>query len=159
MTKVNELEKLAESVNLKYRKSKKALILKVPTPILYTAKGLIAQQSTVDYTGLLSDGTFIAYDAKETESKTSFPLANIHGHQLVFLEIVQELSGLGFFLIHFKKVYADKAFITPIKIVQKYWHGDGRKSIPLSDFKDSWLTPITSYIDKVIEIKNEIRGL
>ena len=51
--KVNELEKSANAANWKYRKKKKALILKVPVPILYTRKGLIAQTSTVDYTGLV----------------------------------------------------------------------------------------------------------
>lgn len=137
MKKTNELEKTANKANLNYRKEKKALIQKVPTPILYTRKGLIAQQSTVDYTGILAPkGKGIAFDAKETKSKTSFPLANIHDHQLTFLELFEALGGVAFFLIHFKSVHPKKAFVTPLSLVQKYWGGEVRKSIPLEDFKD-----------------------
>tara|TARA_Y100000310_G_C20195020_1_gene584249 strand:- start:156 stop:515 length:360 start_codon:yes stop_codon:yes gene_type:complete len=118
--KTNQLEKRANKANLQYRKAKDALILKVPVPILYTSKGLIAQQSTVDYTGLIKGGRFIAFDAKETKSKTSFPLANIHDHQLNYLEIVEELGGIGFFLIHFTQLYEDQAFVTPLSIIKKY---------------------------------------
>jgi len=120
MLKVNELEKKANKTNLRYRKLKQALILKVPTPILYTRKGLVAQQSTVDYTGLMKGGQFIAFDAKETQSKTSFPLANIHQHQLTYLELVEELGGQAFFLIHFKKLTTTQAYITPIPLVSRY---------------------------------------
>ena len=137
MRKTNELEKTANKANLSYRKSKKALIQKVPTPILYTRKGLIAQQSTVDYTGILAPrGQGIAFDAKETKNKTSFPLANIHQHQLNFLELFEALGGIAFFLIHFKSLYSNRAFKTPLSLVQKYWDGEERKSIPLSDFKE-----------------------
>ena len=121
MKKTNELEKRANKANLSYRKTKKALIQKVPTPILYTRRGLIAQQSTVDYTGILAPkGKGIAFDAKETKSKTSFPLANIHEHQLNFLELFESLGGIAFFLIHFKTLHPEEAFVTPLSLVQKY---------------------------------------
>ena len=148
----NQLEKTAEKINLQYRKDGKALILKVPVPILVTAKGLIAQSSTVDYTGLIKGGKFLAFDAKETQSKTSFPLANIHQHQLTYLQIVEDLGGIAFFLIHFKKVYEDKAFITPIPVVTDYWEGKmGRKSIPLKAFKKAWLVDLNNYLIKYID--------
>ena len=144
--KVNELEKSANAANWKYRKKKKALILKVPVPILYTRKGLIAQTRTVDYTGLVPpNGRFVAFDAKETQIKTSFPLKNIKQHQLMYLELVEELGGLAFFLIHFKKMHK-RAFVTPISLVSKYWYGDGRKSIPYNDFKDEWLVKADDYL-------------
>ena len=157
MKKVNELEKRANKANLGYRKSKKALIQKVPTPILYTRKGLIAQQSTVDYTGILApDGRGIAFDAKETKQKTSFPLANIHEHQLNFLELFEDLGGIAFFLVHFKSLYQDQAFVTPISLVKKYWYGDERKSIPIADFKESWLVNIDNYLlDNLEKDKDE----
>jgi recombination protein U len=155
-TKTNELEKTANAVHIKYRKNKTALILKVPVPILMTNKGLIAQQSTVDYTGLINDGTFIAFDAKETLSKTSFPLSNIHQHQLVYLEYVQELNGIAFFMIHFKNVHKDKVYITPLHLIKKFWYGGERKSIPLSAFDDNWLTTVENYINKLQELKDEL---
>jgi len=106
----NELEKAAEAANRRYKVEKKALILKVPTPIVYTNKGMIAKQSTVDFVGIISGGTFIAFDAKETLSKTSFPLKNIHQHQLTCLDYVDELGGIAFFLIHFKTLLSLKEF-------------------------------------------------
>lgn len=154
--KVNELEKLANKINLQYRKEKKSLILKVPTPIILTAKGLIAQQSTVDYVGLLNDGTFIAYEAKETENKTSFPLSNIKEHQLNYLTAVSELNGIAFFLIHFKKIYTDQVFITPIWLIQNYWYKNTRSSIPIADFNSNWLTKIEFYLNKIEELRNDI---
>jgi len=153
--KINELEKLANKVNLIYRKANTALILKVPVPILYTNGGLIAQQSTVDYTGLIYGGTYIAFDAKECESKTSFPLKNIHAHQLLYLQLVKKLGGLAFFVIWFKKV-SKQVYIVPIALIEKYWYGNGRKSIPITDFKDEWLTNIEDYINKVINLKYEL---
>lgn len=133
----NQLEKRANKVNIRYRRSKKALILKVPTPIIPTKKGLIPKKSTVDYTGLLKGGQFIAYDAKQTNVTTRFDLSNIHSHQLEYLEHVQDLGGVVFFLIHFKKLYKHKVYITPISLVQKYWYDDeARESIPIDDFKD-----------------------
>ena len=121
MKKVNELEKRANKANLSYRKTKKALIQKVPTPILYTKKGLIAQQSTVDYTGILApDGKGIAFDAKETKNKTSFPLQNIHQHQLNFLDLFESIGGIAFFLIHFKSLHKNQAFKTPVSLVMRF---------------------------------------
>ena len=153
MLKGNELEKQASKANLSYKKDNKALILKIPVPILYTQKGLVAQQSTVDFAGLVDCGQFIAFDAKETKSKTSFPLSNIHQHQLTYLELVDALGGLAFFLVHFKSVHADKAYVTPLDLVRFYWHGGSRKSIPLKDFKEEWLIEPNNYLSKVIELK------
>ena len=153
MLKGNELEKQASKANLSYKKDNKALILKIPVPILYTQKGLVAQQSTVDFAGLVDGGQFIAFDAKETKSKTSFPLSNIHQHQLTYLELVDALGGLAFFLVHFKSVHADKAYVTPLDLVRFYWHGGSRKSIPLKDFKEEWLIEPNNYLSKVIELK------
>jgi len=156
MLKGNELEKSANKANLSYRKSKKALILKIPVPILYTRKGLVAQQSTVDFTGIVEGGQFLAFDAKETQSKTSFPLANIHQHQFNYLEIVDDLGGIAFFLVHFKQVHKNKAYVTPLDVVRYYWYGDKRKSIPLKAFKDEWLIEPEDYLTKVLEYKETI---
>ena len=141
------LEKLANEANLKYRKIEKALILKIPIPILYTTKGMIPQASTVDFAGLINGGTFIAFDAKETKNKTSFPLQNIHEHQLHYLNMVEKLGGIAFFLIHFTKVETC-AYRTPLSLINKYWDNTdtGRKSIPKKDFKKSWLVPTDDYL-------------
>ena len=84
---------------------------------------------------------------KETISSTSFPLKNIHQHQLEYLRFWIEMGGEGFFLIHFKNVHPDKAFVTPVKLVYKYWSDpNARKSIPIADFQDDWLIEIETYL-------------
>jgi len=154
--KVNELEKRANRQNILYRKDARALILKVEVPIIITRKGLVAKQSTVDYTGTLKGGKSIAFDAKETQTKTSFPLANIKEHQLAYLSFQQKLGGIAFFMIHFKKVYPELAFITPLSLVEKYMYGNERKSIPFKAFKKKWLIEIENYLDKVEEMESEL---
>lgn len=149
----NQLEKRITRQNILYRKSDKALILKVEVPIILTSKGLVAKQSTVDYTGTLNGGKSIAFDAKECKSKTSFPLSNIEGHQLAYLNFQQKLKGIAFFLIHFKTLHENEAFVTPLSLINKYYNKDGRKSIPIKDFNPDWLISIESYLDKVITME------
>jgi recombination protein U len=155
-SKGNDLEKRANRQNILYRKDDRALILKVEVPIIITGKGLVAKQSTVDYTGVLKGGKAIAFDAKETQNKTSFPLSNIKDHQLAYLGFHQKLGGIAFFMIHFKKVYENKVYITPVSLIEKYKFGNERKSIPFKDFKKEWLVEIENYLDKVNEMEKEL---
>lgn len=161
MTKINELEKTANKINMELRRNSEALIMKIPVPLELTNNGLIAKQSTVDYSGTLKGGLSIDYDAKETENKTSFPLANIKEHQLNYLKLKSSLGGVTFFMIHFKKVHKNEVFITPISFIDKFWNEatfkNGRKSIPITEFKDAWLTATEKYIKKVTEIQDELR--
>ncbi len=154
--KGNDLEKRANRQNILYRKDDRALILKVEVPIIITRKGLVAKQSTVDYTGVLKGGKAIAFDAKETQNKTSFPLSNIKDHQLAYLSFHQKLGGVTFFMIHFKMIHKDKAYITPISLIENYKFGNVRKSIPFKDFKKEWLVTIENYLDKVISMEKEL---
>lgn len=160
----NQLEKRIQEANVKYRLNKTAVIGKVEVPILVTKTGLIPRQSTVDFTGIYSKtyrdptvrsdfaalvkvGQGIAFDAKETENKTSFPLKNIHQHQLTFLEYFQEVGGTAFFIIQFKKLHPDHAFITPLDFVKKFWYdADSRRSIPYADFDQKQLVEIDDYL-------------
>lgn len=129
---------------------------------------MIPRQSTVDFTGIYkknyyldgpdglagprrdliaSVGQGIAFDAKETENKTAFPLKNIHQHQLTFLEYFQDVGGTAFFLIQFKKIQQDHAFVTPLDFVKKYWYdGDSRRSMPYASFDPSWSIEIDDYL-------------
>lgn len=141
-----------------------AIINKVEVPILVTKTGLIPRQSTVDFTGIYSKsykevgvrpdfaqtvkvGRGIAFDAKETENKTSFPLKNIHQHQLTFLEYFSEVGGDAFLLIQFKKIHTDHAFVTPLDFVKKFWYDTGsRRSLPYKEFDKAWLVSIDDYL-------------
>lgn len=150
----NQLESRIRKANLRYRKEKKALIQKLEVPIRMTQMGMVATLSTIDFYGIFSysNGTqktarAIAFDAKECESKTSFPLKNIHQHQLEYLRLWTEIGAEGFFLIHFKKLHADKAYVVPLSLIGKYWDDtDGRRSIPIDEFKDEWLVDIDDYL-------------
>jgi recombination protein U len=145
----SDLEKRVNKANTLYKKEKSALIMKVAVPILYTRKGMVATSSTVDYTGVLNGGRFLAMDAKETQSKTSFALKNIHQHQLTYLQYVRDLGGIAFFLIHFKKVHSDKAYIVPIEKVEEYQVEGMRKSIPIKEFLPEWLVDIDNYLENI----------
>ena len=79
-----------------YKNNKIALIYKKPTPIkvikVNYAKtrildGFYETQSTLDYNGIYKE-KYIEFDAKETRSKTSYPLSNIHKHQLEHIKYV-----------------------------------------------------------------------
>lgn len=128
------------------------MIQKIDVPIRATATGFVAALSTVDFVGVYKFsenplvGKAIAFDAKECMSTTSFPLSNIKQHQMIYLDIFSQVGGDGFFLIHFKKLYQDQAFVTPIELVTKYWHGNERQSLPISEFNLDWLTPIDDYL-------------
>ena len=158
-----KLEHRVNKANYKYRKNGTAMIKKEEVPILLTKKGLVVTQSTVDYigvipiiTGLLprnTVGIYIAFDAKETKSKTSFPLANIHQHQLEFLKFIHSVGGLTFFMIQFTSLHEDQVFLVPITFVYKIWEdaiNGKRKSIRYKDFKPEWLINIDDYLKPFI---------
>lgn len=147
MTRGKQLEKLANIANLKYAKKNKVCILKVPTPVELTSKGPIIRPSTVDFTGLIQGGRYLAFDAKDTKVKTRFDLKNIHAHQIEYLQTVERLGGIAFFLIRFRAHWPDKAFITPVEFILHWKHNEDRKSIPFEEFKEQWLVPISNYLD------------
>ena len=143
-----ELEKSIIEANLQYRKKKLALILKKETPIIMTSRGAIPQRSTVDFTGLIKEGKYIAFDAKETEQLRRFPLKNIKDHQTAYLKFVEELGGIAFFLIHFKKV--DKLFRVPVKLITDFTENK-KKSIPLKTIEEAAkLVDIENYLEDII---------
>ena len=99
------LEELVNLTNEKYTEHGLALIQKVPTPITplkidkdsrHITLAYFDQKSTVDYIGAVQ-GIPVCFDAKECHTDT-FPLQNIHPHQVNFMEKFEEQQGLS--LIH-----------------------------------------------------------
>lgn len=87
--------------------------------------------STTDYNGVWN-GYYLDFEAKETENKTSFPLKNIHAHQVEHMKAVMLQKGIAFFIIRFSAL--DRYFITPLTVIEEAWktmESGGRKSIPL----------------------------
>ncbi len=136
---------LEDELNLSneyYLEIDKALIFKKPTPIgiskvTYNNKGKIIEKayfkepSTLDYNGLYR-GKYIEYEAKVTKNKTSFPLQNIHNHQIEHIKKILIHQGIVFLIIKINEhVYLLKGedFIN-------YLNNSIRKSIPFDFIKN-----------------------
>ena len=64
-------------------------------------------------------GIPVCFDAKET-SKKSLPIANIHEHQVRFMDKFDMQGGVAFLLVHFK--IFDEYYILDIKTLIKYYN-------------------------------------
>ena len=92
-----------------YLQNDKAIIYKKQTPITiskvdYTNKkdavikeGHFRIPSTTDYNGIYK-GKYIDFEAKETKCE-SFPLRNIHAHQIKHLRSIVKHGGIGFLIV------------------------------------------------------------
>jgi recombination protein U len=141
------LEKRATSACVNYMLTDVAFLHKVPNAVSIQNGGAKLVKSTVDYMGLLKGGRFIAFDAKETELKTRFPLKNIKPHQLDFLEQVESFGGIGFFLVHFVNLYKDEAFILTLDLIKSKWDTSDEASISIEEIKNTCqLVPINDFL-------------
>lgn len=141
------LESDIETTNQYYLDHQIAVIHKKPTPIQvvnvsYPArnKAKIVEAyyktpSTTDFNGLYK-GRYIDFDAKETNSKTSMPLKNVHPHQIDHLRNVQNHHGIAFLIVHFKQY--NEYYLLPFDVLASFWDSQnentGRKSIPYQSF-------------------------
>ncbi|MER2088952.1 Holliday junction resolvase RecU [Sporosarcina sp. JAI121] len=101
--------------------------------------------STTDFNGVWQ-GKYIDFEAKETKSSTSFPLQNIHDHQVEHMKSVSKQDGVVFFIIKFTTL--DRYFIVPYDNFEKYWERmkmGGRKSITLIEFEAMALEILPSF--------------
>ena len=98
------LEEFINRTNERYRENHLALIQKVPTPITpikmdkesrHITLAYFEQKSTVDYIGVVQ-GIPVCFDAKECQVNT-FPLQNIHPHQVEFMRDLSSRAVLHFF--------------------------------------------------------------
>ena len=102
------LEELVNRTNEQYREQGLALIQKVPTPITpitfdkdsrHITLAYFGQKSTVDYIGAVQ-GIPVCFDAKECKTDT-FPLANVHDHQIRFMQDFEKQQGIAFLLLFY----------------------------------------------------------
>lgn len=137
---------LEEDINLTneyYKEKNIALIYKKPIPIkvLRTNEtktrikdGFYEQKSTLDYNGIYQE-KYIEFDAKETNSKTSFPLSNIHIHQINHIKDVLFYKGIVFLIIRFNIL--NKTYILTGDKLIEFINTEDRKSIPLNFFEEN----------------------
>ena len=102
------LEELVNLTNELYTEKNLALMQKIPTPItpvkIDSESGQIKlayfeKDSTVDYIGVVQ-GVPVCFDAKECATDT-FPLRNIHEHQISFMRQFEKQRGISFLLVMF----------------------------------------------------------
>jgi len=140
------LENDIEISNNYYLQNGIAVIHKKPTPITIAKvdypsrleavikEGYFRTPSTTDYNGIYK-GKYIDFEAKETTSKTSFPLNNIHHHQIKHLEAIYNHGGIGFLIVRFTKL--NYTFLLEFQKLLEFLKNSNRKSIPLEYFKEN----------------------
>jgi len=141
------LENILNQTNELYRLQKRAVIHKKPTPIQvvkvnYPARSVaqiteayFRQASTTDYNGVYK-GKYIDFEAKETKNKTSFPLKNIHEHQLEHMKECCEQGGIAFVIFYFSSL--KEYYLLEYKWIEQFVHDSSKKrqSIPLTYIKN-----------------------
>ncbi len=137
-------EELINLTNEDYENRGLALVQKIPTPITpveidkesrHITLAYFDQRSTVDYIGAVQ-GIPICFDAKECEEKT-FPLHNVHEHQIDFMRKMEEQRGISFLLIQFKSL--DEIIYLPFRELQRFYQRmkeGGRKSFRRDEILD-----------------------
>lgn len=141
------LEDLINHTNDRYQEKHLALIQKIPTPITpveidkssrHITLTYFGQKSTVDYIGVVQ-GIPVCFDAKECRTDT-FPLHNIHPHQMKFMNDFEQQGGISFFILSYTE--RGEWFYLPYDCVEKFWkrmEDGGRKSFTYEEIDHSYL--------------------
>lgn len=165
------LEELVNYTNEKYREQKLALVQKIPTSIKpvrfdkstrHITLAYFDQKSTVDYIGVVQ-GVPVCFDAKEC-ARDTFPLQNIHKHQIEFMSQFEEQGGVSFLLIYFTARHA--CYFMSFEEVMHYWNRamqGGIKHFKYEELDLSYFVPlkqgmILHYLEclkKVLETKQK----
>lgn len=140
------LEELINHTNETYKEKHLALIQKIPTPIKpvqmdkdsrHITLAYFDQKSTVDYIGAVQ-GIPVCFDAKECAQDT-FPIANIHAHQLSFMEEFELQGGVSFLLVSYTK--KDEMYYLPFASIRQFYEramNGGRKSFTYEEIDKSY---------------------
>jgi len=102
--------------------------------------------STTDYNGIYK-GKYIDFEAKETKSKTSFPLSNIHQHQILHLRSIINHGGIAFIIVRF--ISLNETYFMDANDLFSFLDNTDRKSIPYSYFKEKGHLIVDKYNPRV----------
>lgn len=129
------LEALINEANKYYIENNLVYITKKPTPIGIVSvsddekkmitKAFFKEPSTLDYSGVYK-GRYIEFDAKETNSTTSFPISNILGHQIDYIKKIINHKAIVFLIIKIKNEF----YVIDGKYLINYINTSSKKSIP-----------------------------
>lgn len=140
-----DLENELNETNNYYLINNIAIIYKKPTPITITKvhypsrneavikEAYFKTPSTTDYNGIYK-GKYIDFEAKETKNK-SFPLANIHKHQIEHLQKIEEHGGISFLIVRF--TLKNTTFLLETKHLINFLNNSTKKSIPFEYFEQN----------------------
>lgn len=141
------LEEMINMTNEYYRDNNLALIQKIPTPITpvkidqstrHITLAYFEKQSTVDYIGTVQ-GIPVCFDAKECAVNT-FPMMNIHEHQVKFMEDFEKQGGISFILLYYS--HLDETYYIPFEDVKRFFdrsRGGGRKSFTYEEINKEFI--------------------
>ncbi|HIS47607.1 MAG TPA: Holliday junction resolvase RecU [Candidatus Scybalocola faecigallinarum] len=149
----SELEEMVNLTNERYRAAGLALIQKIPTPIKpinidkqsrHITLAYFEQRSTVDYIGAVQ-GIPVCFDAKECHAG-AFPIANVHEHQVVFMEDFERQGGVAFLLIYFAR--ENKYYYMRFKELVKFWNRSKTghaKSVKFTELDMDYMISVKGY--------------
>lgn len=163
------LEEFINRTNEYYLERGLALIQKIPTPITpvqidkehrHITLAYFEQKSTVDYIGAVQ-GIPVCFDAKECSTDT-FPLQNIHAHQVEFMKGFEKQGGISFFLIYFRA--KNELYYMTFEEMKKFWdrgQEGGRKSFRYEElnpnffiqFKNGFIVPYLDALQKDLDLR------
>ena len=158
------LEELINHTNDRYREKKLALIQKVPTPITpieidkasrHITLAYFDQKSTVDYIGAVQ-GIPVCFDAKESAVST-FPLQNIHPHQMRFMREFEGQGGIAFIILYYTAL--NEMYYIPLADLNRFWErmeAGGRKSFTYEEIDRSF--QIRSHRDMLVHYLDQPQG-
>lgn len=144
--------------NEHYREIDKAYIYKKPTPIKITKvdypsrdkakikEAFFIVPSTTDYNGIYQ-GKYIDFEAKESRSTTSFPLNNIHPHQIKHIENIYRHQGIVFIIIRFTRL--NETYLLMGKDLIDFINNNNKKSIPIEYIKEKGFLIKDSYKPRI----------
>ena len=168
----SSLEDMVNRTNERLREMNLALIQKIPTPITpvkidkehrHITLAYFEKQSTVDYIGAVQ-GIPVCFDAKECVADT-FPLQNIHEHQVKFMEDFEKQGGISFILIYFSA--KNQLYYMRFSEILKFWNRamyGGRKSFRFDELdaqffmeiKGGYSIPYLEAINRDLEIRDKL---
>ena len=140
------LEEFLNRTNEKYLEQGLALIQKIPTPITpvkidkehrHITLAYFDQRSTVDYIGAVQ-GIPVCFDAKECHTDT-FPMQNLHAHQVEFMREFEKQDGIAFLIIYFSA--RNELYYMSFAEILKFWNRaqeGGRKSIRIEELNPKY---------------------
>lgn len=141
------LEDMVNMTNDNYREKKLALIQKIPTPITpvqidkssrHITLAYFDKQSTVDYIGTVQ-GIPVCFDAKECAVKT-FPMMNIHEHQVKFMEDFEAQGGIAFIILFYTQL--NEIYYIPYRDIRRFYDrsiNGGRKSFTYDEIDKNYI--------------------